>query len=185
MSRVRRAAVVWSAAVVLGGAKAEDAASFLLVVGAIVAVLVVLGLPFGLLLHSVRRDWIDREARALERRATACALLGAGVVIAWILVLALLQRAPAIGLGATACAVAWFFAGFAGCARAHGERLVRSVGEGRSALVLGWLARAGLFAVPVLWPLLGAYVVVTAFGAPLAALFARAPSPPAEDATPG
>jgi len=40
-------------------------------------------------------------------------------------------------------------------------------------LVLGWLARAGLFAVPVAWPLLGTYLATVALGAPLVALLDR------------
>ena len=44
--------------------------------------------------------------------------------------------------------------------------------------VLGWLARAGAFAVPVLWPVVGTYLVVAALGAPLVAMLERpAPSP--------
>jgi hypothetical protein len=42
-------------------------------------------------------------------------------------------------------------------------------------LVLGWLARAGLFATPVAWPLLGTYLAAVAFGAPLVALLDRGP----------
>ena len=45
-------------------------------------------------------------------------------------------------------------------------------------LVVGWLARAGLFAVPVIWPLLGAYLVVAAFGAPVVAMLERRAPPP-------
>jgi hypothetical protein len=70
--------------------------------------------------------------------------------------------------------------GFAGCARLQGERMLGAARDhaGPRPLVLGWLARAGLFAVPVAWPFLGTYAVVAAFGAPLAALLSRRATPP-------
>jgi hypothetical protein len=73
--------------------------------------------------------------------------------------------------------VAWFLAGFAGCARRQGERLTGTTGGVRP-LVLGWLARAGAFAVPVLWPVVGTYLVVVALGAPLVAMAERRAEPP-------
>ncbi len=164
------------------GAKAQEAGTFLLVGGVACAFLVLLGLPLGLLLHGGRRDFLDAEARAVERRATACALIGAGLVFASaFVVMVFAPRAPFLSAVAAACAAAWFYVGFAGCARVHGARTLGASADPSSTrtLVLGWLARAGLFAVPVAWPFLGCYLVVVAFGAPMVALFQKS-----EDATP-
>jgi hypothetical protein len=46
-------------------------------------------------------------------------------------------------------------------------------------LVLGWLARAGLFAIPAVWPFVGVYLVAAAFGAPFVAMFERKDPPAA------
>lgn len=178
MSRIARIA---AAALVVAGAKENESGVFLLGFGLFLALLVVLGLPLGLLVHAYRRDWVAAQARALERRATACVLIGAGAVVATVVAVAALgPRAPGLAVVVAACATAWFLVGFAGCARLHGERLIGAPRDhaGPRPLVLGWLARAGLLAVPVVWPFVGTYVVVAAFGAPLAALLERPAAPP-------
>ncbi len=166
----------------VGAKPPPEAAQFLLAAGVVVALLVLLGLPLGLLVHCCRRDWIAAEARAVERRATACVVVGAGLVILAAVVLLVASRANGLVWAALlAAASAWFLVGFAGCARRHGERMlgVPPQFEGIRPLVLGWLARAGLFAAPVVWPFLGTYLVVVAFGAPLVAMFEKdADAPP-------
>jgi hypothetical protein len=139
----------------------------------------VLGMPLGLLVHACKRDWVAAEARALERRATACVLIGAGGLVLTVVAFAALAKpAPGLAVLVAAAATAWFFVGFAGCARLQGERMLGASREdpGPRPLVLGWLVRAGLIAVPVVWPFVGTYVVVAAFGAPFAALLER-PAP--------
>jgi hypothetical protein len=183
MTRTARLAATAAAGVAVAAAKGEESGEFLFAFGAILALLVVLGMPLGLLVHSCRRDWVAAQARALEQRATACVLFGAAVVVAVVVAAgALAKPAPALALLVAAGAAAWFLVGFAGCARLHGERMLGASRDdvGPRALVLGWLARAGLIAVPVVWPFIGTYVVVAAFGAPLAALLSRpAPRPSA------
>jgi hypothetical protein len=103
-------------------------------------------------------------------------LIGAGLAVATTFVVAVLwPRAPALALLALAAAVAWSFVGFAGCARVHGARMLGPDADPDSprTLALGWLARAGLFAVPVAWPILGTYLAAVALGAPLVALLDR------------
>jgi hypothetical protein len=181
MSRAARLAASAAAALVVTGAKANEFGVFLVAAGAVFALLAVLGLPLGLLVHACRRDWIAAEARALERRATACVLIGAGAVVAAVIAFAALAKpAPGLAVVVAVGATAWFFVGFAGCARLHGERMLGASREdaGPRALLLGWLARAGLIAVPVVWPFVGTYVVVAAFGAPFAALLERPAAPP-------
>jgi hypothetical protein len=165
-----------AALVVATGAKPNEAGGFLLVGGLIAAFLVTLGLPLGLLLHRRRPDFLAAQARAVERRATACVLIGAGLVVAaTFVVAACAPRAPVLAVLALAAAAAWFFVGFAGSARLHGTQMLApgDAADSPRPLVLGWLARAGLFAVPVAWPFLAAYLVVVAFGAPVVALFDR------------
>jgi hypothetical protein len=165
-----------AAFVVATGAKPNEVGQFLVAGGIAAALLVALGLPVGLLVHGVRRDFVASQARAVERRATACVMIGAGLVVATAFVVAVLaSRAPGLAAAAIAAASAWFFVGFAGCARLHGARMLApgDSAESPRPLVLGWLARAGLFAVPVAWPFLGTYLVVVAFGAPVVALLDR------------
>ena len=175
MKRTTTVVALAASALVTGAAKSGEVEGFLLVVGAIVAVFVAFGLPIALLLHACRPDWIAAEARAVESRATACVVVGSGLAVAALAAVAVLApRAPWLALAVTAAATAWFLVGFAGCARRQGERML-SVDPADPALrplVLGWLARAGLFAVPVVWPFLGMYLVVVAFGAPIVAMFA-------------
>lgn len=178
MRRLATFALLAAAALASGGAKGDDSAVGLLVYGAIIALLAVLCLPAALLLHTFRPGWIAAEARALERRKTACVLVGAGLAVAtFVVVAAVASRNAGAGIVLAAPAFAWLVVGFAGCARRQGERLTGAA-DGVRPLVVGWLARAGAFAVPVLWPLLATYLVVTAFGAPFVAMFDRK-APPA------
>jgi len=180
MSRAGRVATLTAAGAAAMGAKSDEFGFVLVAGGVFFALLVVLGMPLGLLLHASRRDWVAAQARALEHRATACVLIGAAVVVAVVIAFAALAKpAPGLAVLVLAGATAWFLVGFAGCARLHGERMLGASRDdaGPRPLVLGWLARAGLFAVPVVWPFVGTYAVVAAFGAPLAALLAR-PAPP-------
>jgi len=185
MKRFARVLALVATAVVAVGAKPNESGHllFLLVGGLAAAFVVTLGLPLALLVHCLRRDFVAAQAHAVERRATACVLIGAGLVFATALVVAALSpRSAPVAVLVLAAAAAWFFVGFAGCARRHGERMLGGVGDDASPrpLVLGWLARAVLFAVPVAWPFLATYLVVVAFGAPLVAMFGRAaPEPPA------
>ncbi len=177
MSRVAPLPILAAAALLACGAKGDESAVGLVVLGAVLALLVALGLPAALLLHTFRPAWIAAEARALDRRKTACVLVGAGLAVAAFVVIAAVgSRSAGAGLVLTAPVLAWLVVGFAGCARRQGERLTGST-EGVRPLVLGWLARAGAFAVPVLWPVIATYLVVTAFGAPVVAMFDRRDPP--------
>jgi len=173
---MKRAALPFAALLAVGAKPPNEAMQFLLLGGVAAAFLVALGLPVALLLHAHLRGFLDREARAVERRATACALIGSGLFVAAAFVVAVFaSRSPPLAAFALAVCAAWFFVGFAGGARLHGERMlgVAPVAASPRALVLGWLARAGLCAVPLVWPLLAAYLVIVAFGAPLVALFEK------------
>ena len=166
-----------AAAPILCGAAADDHGVALLLVGFWISLAVLFSLPAVLLLHTFRPDWIAAEARAFDRRKTACVLVGAGLfVLALVVIGSVWSRRPALGVLLLAPTLAWFLAGFAGCARRQGERLTGTT-DGVRPLVIGWLARAGAFAVPVLWPVVGTYLVVAALGAPLVAMFDR-PAPP-------
>jgi hypothetical protein len=177
MRRASGLLLVVATAALAGGAKAEDAGGLLLF-GFAGALFLLLGLPVGLALHAFRREWIAKVARAAERAATWCVVVGALLFSACVIAtFVFAPRAPLLAYLVVAAAVGWLFVGFAGCARRHGERML-GASDGLRPLVLGWLARAGLFAVPVAWPIVGTYLVVTAFGAPLVALFSK------DDATP-
>lgn len=177
MRRASALCALFAAAPLLGGAAGEDHGAALLFVGVWIAVAVLLALPAVLLLHTFRPEWIAAEARAFERRKTACVLIGAGLfVLAIVVIGAVWSRHAPLGVLLLLPTLAWFLAGFAGCARRQGERLAGTT-DGVRPLVLGWLARAGAFAVPVLWPVVGTYLVVGALGAPLVAMFER-PAPP-------
>lgn len=177
MRRVATLPVLAAAALLACGAKGDESAVGLVVLGAAIALLVVLGLPAALLLHTFRPAWIAAEVRALDRRKTACVLVGAGLAVgSFVVIAAVASRNPAAGVLLTAPALAWLVVGFAGCARRQGERLT-GTSDGVKPLVIGWLARAGAFAVPVLWPVLATYLVVTAFGAPVVAMFDRKEPP--------
>lgn len=173
MKRLAGIGSILTTALVTVGAKPGDAGWLL--AGIIAAVLLVLGLPAALLLHAHRRDWIEGSARALERRATACVVAGAGILVAIAVLVALLAtHVPIAALVVLVAATAWFLTGFSGGARHLGERLLGTGADtSLRPLVVGWLVRAGLFAVPLVGPLLGVYAVVAAFGAPLVALFER------------
>jgi len=104
-----------AAFVVATGAKGNEFGLVLCAGGIVAAFLATLGLPLGLLVHGLRRDFLAAEARAVERRATACVLIGAGLAVATTFVVALLwPRAPALALLVLAGTVAWCFLGFAG-----------------------------------------------------------------------
>jgi hypothetical protein len=182
MRRLVRLLPSVAAAALCVGAKGNEAASLFVVGGVAAALLVLLGLPVGLLLHSVRREFLVAESRALERRGTACVLVGAGLVFATAFVAAVLSpNAGPLAALVFVAAVVLFLVGFAGCAAKQGERMLsRASGDpSPRPLVLGWLARAGLFAVPVVWPFVGTYLVVVAFGVPVVAAFGRADETPA------
>lgn len=179
MSRLLAVSALAATGVVLGAAGPGDqTAGVLLLWGVGIALLVVLALPAALLLHTLRPDWIAAEVRALDRRKTACAVLGAAsFVVCFFLVAATMNRHLPTGLLVAAAALSWFVVGFAGCARREGEKLTGAT-SGVRPLVVGWLARSGAFAVPVIWPFLATYLVVTAFGVPLVALLDRKRSEP-------
>jgi hypothetical protein len=185
MRSVATIALLAGACVLLGGAAETENpnAIGILVAGLWLACLVVLAMPTALLLHAWRPEWIARAGRAVEQRKTACVLIGAGLfVVALAVVTAVAKRNAALGVILAIPALAWFVAGFAGCARRQGERLTGMTGAPAASvrpLVLGWLARAGAFAVPVLWPVVGIWLVVTAFGAPAVAMLEKRDRPAA------
>jgi hypothetical protein len=176
MNRAVHVAGLVATAVVLAAADAREAAGFFFLGGLAAFLGVLVGLPVALALHAHRPSWIAAQSRALAHRTTACALVGAGVLFAALFLAKAFQPgAPAIAWLVVAVSAAWFYVGFAGCARRHGERML-GVAEGGGELrplLLGWLARAGLFAVPVAWPFVAMWLVVVAFGAPVVATFGR------------
>ena len=179
MRRLLAVIALAAAGVVLGAAGPGDqTAGVLLLWGLGIALLVVLALPAALLLHTLRPDWIAAEGRALDGRKTACVVFGAAIfVVCFLLVAVTVNRHLPTGLLVTAAVLCWFVVGFAGCARREGEKLTGAT-TGVRPLVLGWLARSGAFAVPVIWPFLATYLVVTAFGVPLVTLLDRRRRPP-------
>jgi hypothetical protein len=152
------------------------------------AVVVLLGLPFGLLLLASRRAWLDRAAAAVDRARTATLLAGAGTFLVAVALGVVAARFRALQFLAPVLVVALaalFATGFTVGAWAQGRALVAR-GGGTSCLVWGWLARAGAFAVPLLGVLLGAYLVALSLGTPLVAwLTARnATTEPSDGSTP-
>ena len=150
--------------------------AYLVVGGAVFAAVPLLfALPAALLVHSRRPAWFDRVARASDGRRTACVLAGAGFVLASALAIGVLWNANplrGLALAVAAAALAEFLAGFAAGSWNQGRRMLRR-DDGVSCLVIGWLARAGAAAVPFLWPVVVAYLVSAACGAPLVALLSR------------
>lgn len=170
MRRLLAAGAVVATTPVLCGAAANDSSAFLLLGGLWIALALVVSLPAVLLVHAFRPDWIAAEARAIERRKTACVLIGAGLFVTAVGVIgAVWARNPGAAVLLLLPVLAWFLVGFAGCSLRQGERLTGAI-AGTRPLVLGWLARAGAFAVPLLWPVAGVYLVVVALGTPLVAL---------------
>lgn len=184
---VRVAALV-AAGVWAGGAQGGDVAEFVFLVGLPIALGLVASLPAALMLHTWRPALIGRVARAYGERRTAALVIGAGVALGSLLVTAILmQHVWRLGMIVVTVLYAYLLVGMAGCARRQGVRMAGgdpATDDGRllRPLVLGWLARAGATACPVLWPLLATYVACTALGAPVVALFAgRRPN---DDAAP-
>lgn len=143
-----------------------------------IALLVLLGLPFGLLLLASQPRWLAAAATAVEGRRTAGALWGAGVFVAAVLALAVCTKFRPLNAGAVVvigAAVAVFAAGFAVSAWSQGRAMLGRDG-GASCMVWGWTARAGLIAVPLIGWALGAYLVALSLGTPVLALFARRPN---------
>lgn len=139
---------------------------FQIVLGAIVAA----GMPFGLLLLSARRPWTERAAAALETRRTSATLWGSGLTITLLAVgVQCAKRAESRWLGWVLLAVltALFFTGFALGAWTQGRALVARPG-GASSMTVGWLARAGIVAIPIFGIPLAAYFVALSVGAPAA-----------------
>lgn len=154
----------------------SEQVSFYVLGGAVfVAIPLVLALPAALLVHSRRPAWFDRVAGAADGRRTACLLSGAGFLLASAFVSAVLWNAKPLRLAAVVVllsVLALLLAGFAAGAWNQGRRMLRR-DDGVSCLVIGWLARAGAAAVPLLWPVVAAYLVSAACGAPLVALLSR------------
>lgn len=174
-------------AVALGGAKGNEVAGFLFLLGLPGAVTLLALLPLGLLVQGWRPGAVRAVARAYERRGTAALLVGAGVLLLATLVSGVLQEMGAGGLIALELAglVALTVVGFAGCSLRQGLRLRGDDVEldddaSCRPLLLGWLARSGAAAAPVLWPVVSLYLLATACGAPLVALASRGRDAPAE-----
>jgi hypothetical protein len=150
--------------------------------GLVLAVLVTLGMGLGLLVASRYPERIERGARVGGRTATV--LLGSGMALIHCVIFAVLVNAPA--RAQVFIAIVWvpvfvflFVLGFTADALRSGRRI--SGRDGTPAIVLGWLVRAGAMAIPFVWTLVAAYLVVSALGNPVAALFdgkaTTAPSP--------
>lgn len=142
---------------------------------AVAMLVVVLGLPFGLLLLAARPGWVDRAARALDQRRTAATLWGAGITLVMLLTgIALAKTPPARGAAwiVLAALVTLFTTGFSVGASVQGRALLRRDG-GASCMVAGWFARAGVIALPVAGVAFGAYFVALSVGTPFVVWLAR------------
>jgi len=112
--------------------------------------------------------------------------VGSGVLVAQFLVVAILfNGAWQLGVLALMACLVYLLLGFAGCSRRQGVRMLGLDEEDDDPrrprpLVLGWLARAGVTATPVLWPAVCIYLTAGALGAPLVALYERRRPPEAE-----
>jgi hypothetical protein len=160
-----------------GASGGADALGLGLLGGLAIAVPLLALLPLALMMHAWRPAMVERVAHAHARRGTAALLIGAGTLLALLVLAGVLQKhkAGAVVAPLFALSVAWATVGLAGCSRRLGVRLAdREIAPGRPGpLVIGWLVRCGAVAAPVLWPITAIYVVCTALGAPTVALFER------------
>ena len=172
-----------------------DAGDKLLWVPVVAGAVTLLSLPAALLVHAWRPAWIDAGADALVRKRTAVVLAGAGVFVAELTAFVFLWnvvggRVRVLALLLLAAAAAHLVVGFAGCAAAQGRAMLRRddrEGGSVTVLVLGWIARGSAFFVPLLNFVIGAYLVASAFGAPVVAWFGGGPkstTEPSDGSTP-
>lgn len=136
-----------------------------------VAAGLLVGLPWGLLLLASRPAWLDRAAAATSSRRLSCALWGAGLLLAGAFAAAVcwnLRELRFAAVALLALGAANLYTGFAVQALAQGRALLRR-DAGASAMLWGWLARAGVLVVPLVGVVAGAYLVASAFGAPFVA----------------
>lgn len=138
---------------------------------AVIGIGLILGLGLALLVWSRMRPRVERGAFAGERRRTATFLMGAGATLGWLVVWSAVERTRnAWVIGAFVTAFFYFVVlGFAADALRTGRRLTGQ--SGTRALAIGWVVRASALFVPLAWPVLGIYLLVSALGNPLVALF--------------
>lgn len=138
-------------------------------------------LPLALMVHAWRPALVDRVAQAHARRGTASLLIGAGLLLALVVLSGILSKlhAGALLVPLTAGTVGWLTVGLAGCSRRLGQRLSGQTpaADRPGALVIGWLVRCGAAAAPAVWPVTAVYVIGTALGAPAVALFLKSAAP--------
>ena len=138
-------------------------------------------LGFAVLLWSRYRSRIERGVRAGDSRRTASFLSGAGASLAAIVLLGIAEKSRNgfVIWTVVAAVVALFVLGFTADALRTGRRVTGSDGAG--ALAIGWIVRAGALAVPFAWPVVAAYLFVSALGNPIVALFASTATAVAAD----
>jgi len=155
----------------------------------VLALGLLLGMPLGLLLRAAQPQWLDRAASLASSRRTACLLAGAA---AFLLALAVVAVANShrpfqvVAVLAMAGSSALLASGFAAGAWAQGRSLLGRDG-GAAPLVCGWLARAGLVAVPLVGYVFAAYLVALSLGTPVVAWLSRsgkATTEPSSGSTP-
>ncbi len=175
--RHARTLAALAAVVVLTTGANGDAWGLVFFGGVVLSLVPLASLPLALLYHTWRPDVVRHIAVAYgASRRTSTIVLGAAFgFVALILVSALFQaQAWPLGAPLLMAAYAYFLLGLAGCARRQGLRLLHTDvedddGTRLKPLVIGWLARSSLLAVPLLWPVFGAYLIATCLGAPFVA----------------
>ncbi len=154
-----------------GQSTGEKIVQGLLAGQAAIGIGLLLALGLALLVWSRMRARVERGAFAGERRRTATFLMGAGATLGWLVLWSQVERtrnAWVIGAFVTV----FFYVvvlGFAADALRTGRRLTGQ--SGTRALAIGWVVRASALFVPLAWPVLGIYLLVSALGNPLVALF--------------
>ena len=185
MTRALRVVGLAVAALALGGGDGGEVLGAWVGLGFGAAAFLLVALPAGIALQAWRPQLVARLSRAYEARKTAALLVGGGVLLFQLIVVGVLANLvwQLAALVLMAC-FAYLLVGFAGCSRRTGLRMLRhEVDENDEEarrlrpLVLGWLVRAGLLAVPIIAPVFWVYVVAGALGAPVVAFFGAGKRP--------
>lgn len=160
-----------NAAAAPGPSAGERIVQGLLAGQAVIGIGLILGLGLALLVWSRMRARVERGALAGERRRTATFLMGAGATLAWLVAWSVAERTRNAWVIGAFVTVFFYFVvlGFAADALRTGRRLTGQ--SGTRALAIGWVVRASALFVPLAWPVLGIYLLVSALGNPLVALF--------------
>lgn len=154
-----------------GPTSGERIAHGLLAGQAVIGIGLLLALGLALLVWSRMPARVERGAFAGERRRTATFLMGAGATLGCLVAWSAIERTRNAWVIGAFVTVFFYFVvlGFAADALRTGRRLTGQ--SGARALAIGWVVRASALFVPLAWPVLGIYLLVSALGNPLVALF--------------